>query len=130
MRALPLLVRAPTLPYTGPPLDATPATADRVTAAFHAAFDETDRAAHDELRASTFAFVTTLKSDGALPERVLVSLKSALTREGRWVSLAPVCCQNHGPATREHLIYGRVFGWYLDAYYGTQRFPHRPAPQG
>lgn len=100
---------------------AAAAAGTRVAAALHAALNGRGRGPLAELRAATLAFAATLKAEGLPPEKVLVSLKTALTREGRSLSLAPVCCPDHAPETREHQMYAYVFGWYLEGYFGPPR---------
>ena len=70
------------------------------------------------LQRATTRFVTRLKANGIPPERVIVAIKEALTRDGG-SKLPPSFDDAEGLAgEKRSMAYRRVFGWCLDAYYG------------
>jgi hypothetical protein len=73
----------------------------------------------EDLREATATLVTRLKDKGSPPERVVVVIKDALTRYG--ATHVPPSFEDPGDAfsARETAAYRRVFGWFLDAYYGV-----------
>lgn len=70
------------------------------------------------LQRATTRFVARLKANGIPPERVIVAIKEALTRDGG-SKLPPSFDDAEGEAgEKRSMAYRRVFGWCLDAYYG------------
>lgn len=112
--------RAPPLRQTSLPPAGIPEPAARVAAAFHAILDDGDTPM-GELRDATIAFAARLRKENTPPEQVLILLKTALTREERWLSLRPGCSPDYMPETREQWLYAQVFHWYLEGYYGSPR---------
>lgn len=95
----------------------SPALAPELGRAFAACFDHPTADGDARLREITTALVQRLKGDGLTPERVLVAIKSALTRYAHlstYPSLWNAGVEAPDPA---HELYKRLFDWMLDAYF-------------
>lgn len=72
------------------------------------------------LHRATTRFVTRLKANGTPPERVIVAIKEALTRDGG-SKLPPSFDDAEGAAgEKRSMAYRRVFAWFLSTYYNER----------
>jgi hypothetical protein len=95
----------------------TPLASDLGLAFAEACGSDTPSAMQNLQRATT-RFVSRLKANGIPPERVIVAINEALTRDGG-AKLPPSFDDAEGVAgEKRSMAYRHVFGWCLDAYYG------------
>lgn len=72
------------------------------------------------LHDATAKFVNRLKANGIPPERVVVAIKEALTRDGG-SNLPPSFDGAEGSVDKpQSTAYRRVFAWFLNTYYGER----------
>ena len=87
----------------------------------------------DALREATIALATAVRATALRPEQAVIMLKELLRGHGG-AGWAPSIAARRGavPARPESLVYGELFTWWVDAYYGErppERAPrHEPSP--
>ena len=93
--------------------------ARRVARDFERAVAEPSERAMAALRDATIALATALRATALKPERAIVMLKEVLRGHGGpgWAPSidAP---RDPAPIHPESFVYGQLFTWWLDAYYG------------
>jgi hypothetical protein len=72
----------------------------------------------NNLREATTDLVVSLKTEGASPERVILTMKDALTRYGISHFPPSLVSPPNEYGKREAAQYRRVFSWCLEALYG------------
>lgn len=94
--------------------------ARRVARRFERAVAEPSERAMSALREATIDLATAVRATALGPERAVVMLKEVLRGHGGpgW---APSIVAERGttPAPPEAVVYGKLFTWWLDAYYGN-----------
>jgi hypothetical protein len=101
--------------------------ARRVVQLFERAVVEPSERAMAALREATIALATAVRATALRPERAVIMLKDLLRGHGG-AGWAPSIAARRGavPASPESLVYGELFTWWVDAYYG-ERPPERTA---
>lgn len=93
--------------------------ARRVARRFERAVAEPSERAMAELREATIALATVVRATSVAPERAVVMLKEALRGHGGAGWAPSIAAPRDAiPARPESLVYGYLFTWWLDAYYG------------
>jgi hypothetical protein len=94
------------------------AVAPALGRAFDAAWHHHGLHSEERLMEATFALVRRLKDDGLPPEKVLVALKTALTKYAELHSAPSLNADDEDPDGVERVVvYRHVFEWFLEAYY-------------
>jgi hypothetical protein len=97
----------------------TPALAPELGRMYAAQCRNPTAAGDDRLRAIVFALVRRLKDDGLAPERVIVALKTAITRYGD-ERRPPSLADEEDGHVHGGDVYVRLFHWTLDAYFSAE----------
>ena len=82
-----------------------------------------------ELREATVALATAMRASAVQPERAVIMLKEVLRGHGG-AGWAPSIAAHRAaePSCPESLVYGELFTWWVDAYYG-ERPPELTTPR-
>jgi hypothetical protein len=115
-----MLTLSPNRPHTTfapPTIPVAPALGRAFDEAWHHHGTDTD----ERLMDATFALVKRLKGLDLPPEKVLVAVKTALTKYAELHLTPSLDGDDDASAGGDRtILYRRVFEWFLEAYYGEQ----------
>lgn len=102
--------------------------ARRLARCFDRAVAEPSERAMAALQEVTIALATAVRATALGPERAVIMLKEVLRGHGGAGWAPSIAAEGGGvPACPESFVYGELFSWWLDAYYGERPPEVQPA---